>query len=141
MASNFPLRRYIAFLIILFTPYFRIVLASGICANNNICIVWSQLTQIRSPLIVTIDFLLIRFNGDRTIQEKDFGKIQKDCVSEMKNGLDFFRAVEQEQGKNSLVIVVKRSLAGFGPGTANIFRRLLDLSSAAWNNIQMPQTK
>jgi hypothetical protein len=50
--------------------------------------VWSQLAGIRTP-IVTTDFLYIRFIGDRTIQEKDFGKIQKDRVSEMKNGLDF----------------------------------------------------
>ena len=38
----------------------------------------------RTPPIVTTDFLYIRFIGDRTIQEKDFGKIQKDRVLEMK---------------------------------------------------------
>jgi hypothetical protein len=50
--------------------------------------VWSQLAGIRTPPIVTTDFLYIRFIGDRTIQEKDFGKIQKDRISEMKNGLE-----------------------------------------------------
>ena len=50
--------------------------------------VWSQLANIRTLPIVTTDFLYIRFIRDRTIQEKDFGKIQKDRVSEMKNGLD-----------------------------------------------------
>jgi hypothetical protein len=30
------------------------------------------------------DFLYLRFIGDRTIDEKDFGKIQKDRVMEMK---------------------------------------------------------
>ena len=63
-------------------------LAYSFFANNNMCMVWSQLAGIRTP-IVTTDFLYIRFIGDRTIQEKDFGKIQKDRVSEMKNGLDF----------------------------------------------------
>ena len=46
--------------------------------------VWSQLADIRTPPIVTTDFLYIRFIGDRTIQEKDFGRIQKDRISEMK---------------------------------------------------------
>jgi hypothetical protein len=44
---------------------------------------WSQLTGIRTPPIVTSDFLYIRFIGDRSIQEKDFGEIQKDRISEM----------------------------------------------------------
>ena len=39
------------------------------------CIVWSQLAGIRTPPIVTTDFLYIRFIGDRTIQEKDFDNI------------------------------------------------------------------
>jgi hypothetical protein len=42
--------------------------------------IWSQLADIITPPIVTTDFLYIRFIGDRTIQEKDFGKIQKDRV-------------------------------------------------------------
>ena len=45
--------------------------------------VWSQLAGIRTPL-ATSDFLYIRFIGDRTIQEKDFVKIQKDRVTEMR---------------------------------------------------------
>jgi len=52
-----------------------------ICAWSG---VWSQLADIRTPPIVTTDFLYIRFIGDRTIQEKDFGRIQKDRISEMK---------------------------------------------------------
>jgi hypothetical protein len=32
----------------------------------------------------TTDFIYIRFIGDRSIVEKDFGKIQKDKVSEMR---------------------------------------------------------
>jgi hypothetical protein len=46
--------------------------------------VLSQLADIRTPPIVTSDFIYIRCIGDRTIQEKDFGKIQKDRISEMK---------------------------------------------------------
>ena len=42
--------------------------------------------------------LYLRFIGDRTIQEKDFGKIQKDRVSEMKKWARFLkRAIGEEQ--------------------------------------------
>jgi uncharacterized protein YecE (DUF72 family) len=60
-------------------------LAYNLFADNNICMVWSQLAELRTPPIVTTDFLCLRFIGDRTIDEKDFGKIQrKDRVMEMK---------------------------------------------------------
>jgi hypothetical protein len=36
-----------------------------------------MLAGITTPPIVTTDFLYIRFIGDKTIQEKDFDKIQK----------------------------------------------------------------
>ena len=75
-------------------------------ANNNMCMVWSQLAGIRTPPIVTTDFLYIRFIGDRTIQEKDFGKIQKDRVPEMKKWARFLkRAREEEHKKINLAIV------------------------------------
>ena len=45
---------------------------------------WSQLAELRTPPIVTTDFLYLRFIGDRTIHDEDFGKIQKDRVMEMK---------------------------------------------------------
>jgi CheY-like chemotaxis protein len=38
----------------------------------------------KNASIATTDFLYIRFIGDRSIDEKDFGKIQKDRVVEMK---------------------------------------------------------
>ena len=51
-------------------------LAYNFFANNDICMVWSQLAELRTPPIATTDFLYLRFIGDRSINEKDFGKIQ-----------------------------------------------------------------
>jgi hypothetical protein len=53
-------------------------------ANNNMCMIWGLLTDIKTPPLVTTDILYIRFIEGRTIQEQDFGKIQKDRISEMK---------------------------------------------------------
>jgi hypothetical protein len=42
------------------------------------------IAELRTPPIATTDFLYMRFIDDRDINEKDFGKIQKDRVIEMK---------------------------------------------------------
>ncbi|MFY9873606.1 MAG: DUF72 domain-containing protein [Candidatus Nitrosopolaris sp.] len=52
-------------------------------ANNDICLVWSHLTGLQTPPVVTTDFLYVRFIADRSIQEKDFGRIQIDRIAEM----------------------------------------------------------
>ena len=103
--------------------------------------VWIQLADIKTP-VVTTDFLYIKFIGDRTIQEKDFGKIQKDRVSEMKKWTRFLKRVREEHRKINLAIVAANNhYAGFGPGTANTFRKMLDLSEVTWNNAEVPQTE
>ena len=103
--------------------------------------VWSQLAGIRTP-IVSSDFLHIRFIGDRTIQEKDFGKIQKDRVSEMKRWARFVKKAREEQLErlNLAIVAANNHYAGFGPGTANTFRKMLDLSEVTWNNVEIPDT-
>ena len=42
-------------------------LAYNFFANNDLCMVWSQLARMSTPPIVTTDFLFVRFIGDRTI--------------------------------------------------------------------------
>jgi uncharacterized protein YecE (DUF72 family) len=105
--------------------------------------VWSQLADIRTPPIVTTDFLYIRFIGDRTIQEKDFGKIQKDRVSEMKRWARFLKRARDEEQRarlNLAIVAANNHYAGFGPGTANTFRKMLDLSEVTWNGVVIPST-
>jgi len=114
-------------------------LAYNFFANNNICMVWSQLAELRTPPIVTTDFLYIRLIGDRSIDEKDFGKIQKDRVIEMKKwSSKIKRVIKQEEGGgrkniNLAIVSANNHYAGFGPGTANIFRKMVDLPEATWN--------
>ena len=80
-------------------------LAYNFFANNDICMVWSQLARMSTPPIVTSDFLYVRFIGDRSINEKDFGKIQKDRIIEMKQWADEIKQVEsgKERGRNKEV--------------------------------------
>lgn len=124
-------------------------LAYNFFTDNNICMVWSQLANIRTPPIVTTDFLYIRFIGDRSIQERDFGIIQKDRISEMRKWARNLKAVQrqetgiEEEGEaivrrgrknnvNLAIVAANNHYAGFGPGTANLFRSLVGLPQASW---------
>jgi hypothetical protein len=84
--------------------------------------VWSQLAGIRTPSIVTTDFLYVRFIGDRSIDENNFGKIQKDAVLEMSKWARRVERVEEEKKKEKkelslAMIAANNHYAGFGPDT------------------------
>ena len=116
-------------------------LAYNFFVNNNLCMVWSQLARIRTPPIVTSDFLYVRFIGDRSIDEKDFGRIQKDRVFEMSKWAEEIKKVETEKERDRkevslAMIAANNHYAGFGPGTANLFRKMVGLSELSWADQQ-----
>ena len=117
-------------------------LAYNFFADNDICLVWSQLAKLRTPPIVTTDFLYVRFIGDRSMDEKDFGQIQKDRVLEMKKWANQIRKVDTGMGKGKgkevslAMIAANNHYAGFGPGTVNIFRNMVGLPELSWEDQQ-----
>jgi len=108
-------------------------LAYNFFANNDICLVWSQLAELQTPPILTTYFLYLRLIGDRGIEEKDFGRIQIDRVLEMQKWADNIKAVEDERIRLA-IITANNHYAGFGPGTANIFRSMMGLPEAKWED-------
>ncbi|MFL6331130.1 MAG: DUF72 domain-containing protein, partial [Nitrososphaeraceae archaeon] len=126
-------------------------LAYNFFADNNICMVWSQLAGLKTPPIATMDFLYLRFIGDRSINEKDLGKIQKDRVMEMKKWSSKLKRVikEEEVGKgtggrkgiNLAIVSANNHYAGFGPETANIFRKMIGLPSINWQEVNRKYDK
>jgi hypothetical protein len=96
--------------------------------------------RLSTPPIVTTDFLYVRFIGDRSIDEKDFGKIQRDRILEMKQWADELKKVEigkiKGRGKEVALamIAANNHYAGFGPGTVNLFRKMVGLSELSWEN-------
>ena len=117
-------------------------LAYNFFANNRMSLVWSQLADIHTPPIVTSDFVYVRFIGDRSIQEKDFGQIQIDRIKEMKK---IARNFEDDTNEGNLskvkfaIVAANNHYAGFGPGTANIFRQLLGLEEVKWGDEYVPR--
>jgi uncharacterized protein YecE (DUF72 family) len=104
-------------------------LAYNFFAKNNICLVWSQLGEMKTPPVVTTDFLYLRLIGDRGIHEKDFGRIQIDRVLEMQKWAESIKTIEDERVRLA-IITANNHYAGFGPGTVNIFRNMLGLPEA-----------
>jgi len=109
-------------------------LAYNFFANNGICMVWSQLAKLKTPPVVTTDFLYLRLIGDRSIQEKDFGRIQIDRLLDMQKWVDNLKTVEDENIKLA-IMTANNHYAGFGPGTVNIFRNMLGLPEAKWEEV------
>lgn len=108
-------------------------LAYNFFSNNNICMVWNQLDKIQSPPIVTTDFVYLRLIGDRSINEENFGKIQKDREQEMTYWSDKFRTVQQDEKDVKIgILAANNHYAGFGAATANMFRVMNNLQSVEW---------
>ena len=81
-----------------------------------------------TPPVVTTDFVYLRLIGDRSINEKDFGKINKDRTKEMEI---WSKILEDDDRKvkdlNMAIITANNHYAGFGPMTAKLFAEMMKL--------------
>ncbi len=101
--------------------------------ENNISLVWSVRDELESPSILTSDQVYIRFIGDRSISEMDFGKIVKNRRNEM---LEYVKQVRDFQNEHSsirdVLIAFNNHFAGFGPQSVNDFLKLMNMSEIDW---------
>jgi uncharacterized protein YecE (DUF72 family) len=105
-------------------------------SDNNICLAWSQLDTIQTPPELTSDFIYLRFIGDRSIDEKDFGRVQRDRLKELRLWLHSVQRVKDKATKFAIV-AANNHYAGFGPAaTANSFRRMVGLKEAVWEEMR-----
>ncbi|MGN6708831.1 MAG: DUF72 domain-containing protein [Candidatus Nitrosocosmicus sp.] len=100
--------------------------------NNKITLAWSVRDELKTPPIITSDQIYIRFIGDRSINEKDFGRIVKDRKKEMQEYADILNAKVSEQNQ-SVSIAFNNHYAGFGPESATTFLKMMDKPSATSN--------
>jgi uncharacterized protein YecE (DUF72 family) len=106
----------------------------NLLSENNICLAWSQLDTIQTPAELTTDFVYLRFIGDRSIDERNFGRIQKDRTKELKMWSD---SLDRLKEKPKLAIVAANNhYAGFGPATANSFRKMVGLKEVVWEEMK-----
>lgn len=103
-------------------------------SDNNISLAWSQLDGIQTPAELTSDFVYLRFIGDRSIDEREFGRIQKDRSKDLKmwsNSLD-----RVKDNATLAIVAANNHYAGFGPATANSFRKMVGLEEVVWEEMK-----
>ncbi|MDQ3836192.1 MAG: DUF72 domain-containing protein [Thermoproteota archaeon] len=103
-------------------------------SDNNICLAWSQLGSIQTPAELTSDFLYLRFIGDRSIDEKDFGKVQKDRIKELKGWAEKTNRLKDHV--KLAIVAANNHYAGFGPAIANSFRKMVGLKEVEWEEMK-----
>jgi uncharacterized protein YecE (DUF72 family) len=96
--------------------------------EKNYCLVWSQQDILVTPPIVTTDFLYLRLIGDRSIDERDFGKIKKDRTKEMQLWSNILKDIQKnDKDVKNEIIAANNHYAGFGPMTAKLFAEMMNL--------------
>src|SRR5918912_821733 len=103
-------------------------------SDNDICLAWSQLDTIQTPPELTTDFVYLRLIGDRSIDEKNFGTIQKDRETEMKKWASTIKKVKEKV--QFAVVAANNHYAGFGQATANNFRKMLGMEEVVWEEMK-----
>jgi uncharacterized protein YecE (DUF72 family) len=106
----------------------------NLLSKNSICLAWSQLDTIQTPAELTSDFMYLRFIGDRSIDEKDFGRIQKDRLKELTKWSEEVNRLKDKA--KFAVMAANNHYAGFGPASANSFRRMLGLKEVVWEELK-----
>ncbi len=94
-----------------------------------------QLDTIQTPPEQTSDFLTLRFIGDRSIDEKDLGMIQKDLFRELKTWSDEVSRLK-DRAKFAIVVANNHYAGFFGPATANSFRKMMGLQEVVWEEMK-----
>ncbi len=78
-------------------------------------LVWSVREELTTPTIITVDQIYARFIGDRSINEKDFGKVVKvkDRTTEMIEYMRNFERIQNaENNIHDVLIALQQSLCG-----------------------------
>jgi uncharacterized protein YecE (DUF72 family) len=100
--------------------------------ENKISLAWSVRDELKTPPIATSDQIYIRFIGDRSIGEKDFGKIVKNRNKEMNEYVENIKKISSDDTVHQIIIAFNNHFAGFGPESANTFLKLVHEPEISW---------
>jgi uncharacterized protein YecE (DUF72 family) len=100
--------------------------------KNDICFVWSQRDALSTPPVMTADFAYLRLIGDRSIQDIEFGKIQRDRNKEMQVWVTVIEKLEKFKNLKTAIVAANNHYAGFGAATANTFLEMVGLPQVTW---------
>ena len=78
--------------------------------------------------------MYLRFIGERSIDEKNFGKIQKNRLKEMSKWSEEVKSLKDKS--KFAIMAANNHYAGFGPATANTFRKMVGLKEVMWEEMK-----
>jgi uncharacterized protein YecE (DUF72 family) len=97
--------------------------------SNNIAMAWSLNQYLETPPELTARFVYLRMVGERDIT--NFGVKQKEREEEMQRWANNLE--DKGEDFDDAYIFFNNHFAGFGPESANEFRRLLGMIELDWN--------
>lgn len=100
--------------------------------EKNLCLVWNEVEGIQNPAPITSDFVYLRLIGDRSISEKEFGKIIIDRTDLIKKWAE---RLDKIKNKVSFAIAMANNhFEGFAPITANKLRSELGMGQLSFTD-------
>jgi hypothetical protein len=101
--------------------------------NNNICVAWSQLDTLQALPKLTSDFL-------HTCTSLETGALMKKTLAVSRKislkSSDCGHTPFEESTTKYAIVAANNHYAGFGPATANSFRKMLGLKEAVWEEMK-----
>ena len=101
-------------------------------SEKNLCLVWNEVEGIQNPAPVTSDFVYLRLIGDRSISEKEFGKIIIDRTVLIKKWVEKLDKIKNKISR--AFILANNHFEGFGPVTANKLRSELGMLEVSFTD-------
>ncbi|MGC8561633.1 MAG: DUF72 domain-containing protein [Thermoplasmata archaeon] len=98
--------------------------------ERRVGVAWSEIPYAHVPAVVTSDTVYLRFVGDRSIRENEFGKVLKDRSVEIGSWARELK--KKEDMVKHAFILSNNHFQGFGPATVNLFRKMSGLNTIDW---------
>ena len=98
--------------------------------DSGVGLAWSEIPYAHVPPVITSDTVYLRFVGDRSIREEEFGKVLRDRSVEV--GLWAKELKEKEDMIKHAYVLSNNHFQGFGPATVNLFRKMSGLETIDW---------
>lgn len=96
----------------------------------GITLAWSETPFASVPDKIVTGSIYLRLVGDRNIDESQFGRVLRDKDAEIKS---WSERIESFKGKvGNAFIFTNNHFQGFGPATANNFRKALGMEERYW---------
>jgi uncharacterized protein YecE (DUF72 family) len=102
--------------------------------RREIALVWNEVQYLNTTPEITTDFVYLRFIGDRSLSE--LGRIQIDRTAEMEKWAGRLRSVQDRVAR--AYVLFNNHFAGFGPASADQFRRMLGLPGVDFAAMHAP---